>query len=152
MDIFTVNQFSKKIKLIQNLVSFSDNDLGVELSNQDPLVITTNINEYSIHKILIDTRASRDILYWNTFRNMNLDEKDLKISDTTPVKGFGQVKIPVAGNITLQVTLGEGSYSTTKEVTFTIVRFTSAYNGIFGRSSLHEFEIVTSSFHQYIKF
>lgn len=61
---------------------------------------------------------------------MNLNEKDLKRSETL-VKGFGQVKIPVAGNITLLVTLGEGNHSTTKSVTFTVVRFTSAYNGIF---------------------
>lgn len=50
---------------------------------------------------------------------------DLKRSET-PVKGFGQVKIPVVGNIIFRVTLGEGNYATSKNVTFTIVRFTSA--------------------------
>lgn len=82
---------------------------------------------------------------------MDLDEKDLKRLET-PIKGFGQVKILVVGNITLPLILREGNYTTIKRVTFTVVRFTSTYNGILGRPSLHEFGIVTSSFHQCIKF
>lgn len=51
LDVFTINQSYKKTKIVQNPISFSDNDLeGVELPHQDPLVITTNINDYPVHR------------------------------------------------------------------------------------------------------
>lgn len=99
----------------------------------------------------MDTGASIDILYWDTFKNMNLKEEDLE-KCLYPIKGFGQVKIPVVGNIPLLVTLREGELSTTKKILFTIIRFTSAYNAILGRNTLHKFGIVSSSFHQCMKF
>lgn len=62
------------------------------------------------------------------------------------------MKIPVAGIISLPVTLGVGKQETTKFITFTVVRFNSGYNAILGRTTLHEFEAVFPSYHECLKF
>lgn len=82
---------------------------------------------------------------------MDLSEKYLEICNI-PVKGFSQVKISMADNISLQVTLGEGKLATIREIIFTVFRFISAHNAIFGKSSYHEFIIEMSSYHQCMKF
>lgn len=101
--------------------------------------------------MLVDTGASVDIIYWDAFKNLGLEESSLEV-DNTPIKGFRQMKIPVAGIIILPITLGEGELATTKPVNFTVVRFNSGYNAILGRAALHEFGVVSSSFHQCLKF
>lgn len=62
------------------------------------------------------------------------------------------MKIPIAGVISLPITLGTGKQETTKYITFTVVRFNSGYNAILGKKTLHEFEAVSSSYHQCLKF
>lgn len=97
LEILTINQPAKRPRLKLESISFSAEDLeGIETPHQDPLVISTILNDYTVQRILIDTGASIDILYWDTFKNMNLKEEDLTICHC-PVKGFGQVKIPVVG-------------------------------------------------------
>lgn len=45
LEVFTVTQSFKKTKTNYDSISFSDHDLnGIEVSHQDPLVITANIN------------------------------------------------------------------------------------------------------------
>lgn len=83
--------------------------------------------------------------------DMFLDERDLKCSSNS-IKGFGQTKIVVARLTSLPLVLSEENHATTKIIDFIVVRFTSSYNAILGRTSLHEFEVVTSLHHQCLKF
>lgn len=73
-----------------------------------------------------------DILYWDIYKNLLLQEGSLEASHA-PIKGFGQSRTLVAGRIMLPVTLGKGEQTTTIQVDFTVVRFTSGSNAILGR-------------------
>lgn len=77
----------------------------VTFPHLDPLVISPIINEFLVQRVLVDTGASVDVIYWGAFKNLKLEEKDLS-PNKTQIKGFGQMKIPVVGTITLPVTLG----------------------------------------------
>lgn len=48
--------------------------------------------------------------------------------------------------------MGKGKQATTRQVEFTVVRFTSGYNAILGRTTLHAFQAVSSTYHQCLKF
>lgn len=72
-------------------------------------------------------------------KNLRLEEISLTL-DSTPIKGFDQMKIPVAGTVILPITLGEGKLTTTKPITFTGVRFNSGYNAILGREAHKEIQ------------
>lgn len=133
-------------------IYFSDEDTKeVKYPHQDPLVISPIINEFIVQRVLVDTGASVDVMYWDAFKNLGLEESNLTPYSTS-IKGFGQMRIPVAGTITLPITLGEGKMATTRSITFTVVRFNSGYNVILGRVALHQFEAVSSSYHQCMKF
>lgn len=99
LEVLTIDQPAKRPKSKQELISFSTEDLkGIETPHQDPLVISAILNDYTVHRILVDTGASIDILYWDTFENMSIKEKDLTVCHC-PIKGFRQVKVLVVGNI-----------------------------------------------------
>lgn len=55
---------------------------------------------------MIDTRASGDIIYWDAFKNLQLQEEDIK-PRYAPIMGFKQTRVLVAGRIILLVTLGK---------------------------------------------
>lgn len=70
----------------------------------------------------------------------------------TPIRGFGQNDILVAGLIKVLVMLGKHHQETTLEITFTIVCLIFGYNTIVNQVALHAFQAVISSFCQCLKF
>lgn len=102
-------------------------------------------------RILLDIGASVDILYWNTFLNLHFGKSDLAPGRVLK-RGFRQTEIPVAGTIIIPITLEEHAQTTMVNVKFTVVHLMSGYNAILGRVALHDFQVVTSSFHQCLNF
>jgi len=69
-------------------IMFSDADFSVNDPNQDDsIVVTATIANWSVHKILIDQGSSADVLYWSTFRKLNVSKFAVK-SYTEPLLGF----------------------------------------------------------------
>lgn len=63
----------KKLKIphIDSITDFSDKDLeGVIVLHQDPLVIFIAIEMINLLRVLVDTRAFIDIMYWDVFKNL----------------------------------------------------------------------------------
>jgi hypothetical protein len=58
------------------VIRFSDDDYAeVSLPHTDALVLSLVIANHKIHRILIDTRSSADILYRSTFEGMKIDRR-----------------------------------------------------------------------------
>lgn len=56
-----------------------DKDLDrIKTPHQDPLVISIVIRKSKLLRVLVDTRAFIDIMYWDAFKNLLLKEEDLK--------------------------------------------------------------------------
>jgi hypothetical protein len=54
----------KARKCEKQVISFSDDDyVGISLPHTDPLVVTLAIANHRLHRILVDTGSSADILY-----------------------------------------------------------------------------------------
>lgn len=59
-------------------ITYSDEDLdGVMIPHNDALVITLQIGEYDLEKILVDQGASTEIVYYHTFKKMELPPSSL---------------------------------------------------------------------------
>jgi len=58
-------------------ILFTDDDFKVINPTQDdPIVITVEVDNFTIMKTLLDQGCSVDILYWKTFKKMrNLETK-----------------------------------------------------------------------------
>ena len=56
------------------------------------------------------------------------------------------------GTVILSVTMGDYPQQITKDVTFLMVNYSSAYNAILGQLTINSWKTVTSTYHLMIKF
>ena len=101
--------------------------------------------------MLVDNGSSTDILYYPAFQQMGIDRTRL-IPTSALLFGFGGIRVLPLGAITLSVIVGDYPQQITKDVTFHVVDYLSAYNGILGRPTLNSWKTATSIYHPMIKF
>ncbi|CAA0836846.1 Unknown protein [Striga hermonthica] len=136
-----------------NKISFTDEDAFLfNHPHSDALVITAPITAIKIHRIMVDTGAYASILYYNTFKKMGIDRKEVQPC-REQIQGFnGQMTTPV-GQVTLPIKFGEkGQPTRTILETFKIVDCPSEYNAILGRTALYKLRGAISIFYYSIKF
>ena len=69
-----------------------------------------------------------------------------------PLVGFGGTRVFPLGAITLSVMVGDYPQQITKDMTFLVVDYSSAYNAILGRPTLNSWKVVNLTYHPMIKF
>ncbi|XP_028060640.1 uncharacterized protein LOC114264247 [Camellia sinensis] len=117
------------------------------MPHNDALVVTLRVKDFDIKRILIDQGSSVEIMYYDAFKQMKLEDKDLAPA-TSPLVGFNsQLEWPI-GKIILPVKAG----SVVKQVEFWVLKVPSTYNLILGRGWLHAMQAVASTFHQVMRF
>ena len=84
-----------------------------------------------MHQVLVDYSSSADILYYPAFQQMRMDREQLTPTNA-PLIGFGGTKVFHLGVITLSVMTSDYPQRITREVTFLVVNYSSAYNAILG--------------------
>ena len=119
--------------------------------HDDALVVSIQIEDYNMHRVLVDNGSSADILYYPAFQQMGIDRERL-IPTNAPLGGFGGIRVLPLGAITLSVVVGDYPQQITKDVTFLVVDCSSAYNAILGQPTLSSWKAVTSTYHLMIKF
>ncbi|XP_026400251.1 uncharacterized protein LOC113296136 [Papaver somniferum] len=118
-------------------------------AHSDPLVITLIIEEWGVRRILVDSGSSVEVLFYETFKRMELSD-DILVPSTYRIYGFnGTVTIP-KGEVTLRVS-DRGGYLDTL-TTFCVVDVTSPYEAIIGRPWIAGIKGVASSYHQRLRF
>uniref|UniRef100_A0A2N9I089 Reverse transcriptase domain-containing protein n=1 Tax=Fagus sylvatica TaxID=28930 RepID=A0A2N9I089_FAGSY len=132
----------------EQVISFSDNDLrDVQLSHNDPLVVTLRIGNYDVQRVLIDQGSFAEVMYQDLYGKLGLVEAELT-GFTTPIFGFsGEPVIPL-GKIVLPVLAGPINLQTE----FIVVQASSPYNAIMGRDWLHRMKAIPSTLHQKLRF
>ncbi|XP_050268711.1 uncharacterized protein LOC126713100 [Quercus robur] len=99
--------FVPKMPRIDNpVIKFSeDNAWRLHHPYDDTLVVSLQIGDYNMHRVLVDNGSSTDILYYPAFQQMRIDRERLA-STNTPLMGFGGTKVFPLGAITLAMTAG----------------------------------------------
>ncbi|XP_062103814.1 uncharacterized protein LOC133814927 [Humulus lupulus] len=125
-------------------ITFTDDDLkGVHLPHDDPLVISLQVDHYQLGRVLIDGGSGVDILFWEAFQKMGLEENQIRPS-TLPILGFNSQRFYPKGVVRLTVVAAERALP----IDFLIVDSTTSYNAIMGRSWIHRMQGVVSTLHQ----
>ena len=119
--------------------------------HDDVLVITIRVGDYNTYRVLVDNGSSTNILYYPAFQQIRID-RDHLVPTNTPLVGFGGTKVYPLGTVTLPITTGDYHQQITKNVTFLVVDYSSAYNAIIGRPTLNSWKAITSTYHLMIKF
>ncbi|XP_050242252.1 uncharacterized protein LOC126691235 [Quercus robur] len=138
----------KKIKFAREPISFDDGDLeGTIQPHDDALVVTAQINDFLVKRVMIDPGSEASVMYPDLFKGLGL-KKEVLVKHTAPLVGFdGKVVVP-KGQISLPVIMGVKEVS----MTFTIVSSFSPYTAILGRPWIHSMRDVPSSLHVKVKF
>ncbi|XP_042489529.1 uncharacterized protein LOC122069545 [Macadamia integrifolia] len=106
---------------------------------------------FKVERVLVDNGSSTDIMFWEVFQRMELEEKYLR-PVTTPLYGFIGSLVQPKGMIELQIRVGLGELQKSVMANFSVVDIPSAYNIILGRPSLNNLKAVVSTFHLKMKF
>ncbi|KAF3452063.1 hypothetical protein FNV43_RR08159 [Rhamnella rubrinervis] len=143
---------AKEIKVEPYSITFTDADSrGVHHPHDDALVITMNVANCMVRRILVDNGSSVDILYWDAFKQMGIGKEKLDPA-SAPLFGFAGERVIPEGCITLPVTAGVPPTQATVMVKFLVVNRPSVYNMIIGRPFLNNLRAVTSTYHLVMKF
>lgn len=89
-------------------ITFIDSDFtGSDPNQDDPMVITVELQSFAVKKVLVDQGSSVDILYWKTLQKLHISQDDLAPNDE-PIYSFVGKRVPTRGYIDLHTTFGEG--------------------------------------------
>ena len=134
------------------IIRFSEEDARcLHHPHNDALVVSIWIEDYNMHRVLVDNGSSADILYYPAFQQMGIGRERL-IPTNAPLVGFRGTRVLPLGAITLSVLVGDYPQQIAKDVTFLVVDCSSTYNAILGQPTLNSWKAVTSTYHLMIKF
>ncbi|XP_072067016.1 uncharacterized protein [Arachis hypogaea] len=140
-----INKDKPKISFVPK--DFKSNDRNLD----DPVVITAQVGEPLVKKILMDSGSSADVLFYSTFQKMKHSDKNLQPSSGELV-GFSGERVSIRGYIWLQTTFREYPNSKTIDIQYLVVDCKSPYNIILDRPSLNAFNAIVSTVHLSVKF
>ena len=119
---------SRAILPIDGPISFPPiNPSRVITPHHDALVLTLCINNFDVHRVLVDPSSAADLLQLPSFRQMNISF-DRLISTGRILSSFNGVTIVTMGDIYLSVNAGP----VVQQVLFSIVEDLGPYNAIVG--------------------
>ncbi|VFQ64024.1 unnamed protein product [Cuscuta campestris] len=111
---------------------FTDEDYPPVLSpHRDAMVIKVEINNVVVHRTLVDTGSSVNVMYSNTFKELGLSRSDLKPIHT-PLSGFTGDTIEAEGTITVRAGVGDGTHRLWIDMEFMVVQLNCAHHLILG--------------------
>ncbi|XP_038989097.1 uncharacterized protein LOC120112949 [Phoenix dactylifera] len=133
-------------------ISFSDEDLGeVKTPHDDAVVISMVVNKFHVKRVLVDNGSLANVLYYHVYQKIGLVESQLR-KINTPLVGFIGDSVPVAGEVSLLVTVGLAPRESTVRMDFLVVRLLAVYNVILGRPRLNALQAVVSTYHLLVRF
>ncbi|XP_062099828.1 uncharacterized protein LOC133805678 [Humulus lupulus] len=128
-------------------ITFTEDDLrGVHLPHDDPLVISLQVDHCQLGRVLIDGCSGVDILFWEAFQKMGLEESQIR-PYVAPILGFNSQRVYPKGVVRLNAVAAER----TLPMDFLIVDSITSYNAIMGRSWIHRMQGVVSTLHQVMR-
>jgi len=133
-------------------ITFTDEDFkALDPYHDDPTVISIEVAEYGIGKVLVDQGSSVNILYWKTFQRMNLSE-DLIVPYNEQIVGFSGERVDTRGYLDLRTRIDSRRDDQEVRVRFLLVEANTSYNVLLGRPCLNAFGAIVSTLHLAMKF
>ena len=87
------------MKFTQEPIAFNNDDLERTIQpHDDALVVTAQINDFIVKRVLVDQGSGADVIYPDLFKGLGLKNKDLSKYDT-PLVGFDGRMVILEGQI-----------------------------------------------------
>ena len=119
---------SRAVQPIDSPISFPPiNPFRVIVPHHDALVLTLCINDFDVHKVLVDPVSAADLLQLPIFRQMNVSLDRLSSAGRI-LSGFNVATTVTMGDITLPIK----ARPVVQQVLFSVVEDLGPYNTIVG--------------------
>ena len=114
-------------------ITFTDRDFkAIDPKQDDPMVITVTIDEFTMMKTLVDQGSSADILYWKTFKKLKIPDTEIQPYDDQIV-GFSGERVDTRGFTDLYTKFGESRHqSRIIKVRYLLIDANTSYNILLG--------------------
>ncbi|XP_025703588.1 uncharacterized protein [Arachis hypogaea] len=133
-------------------ITFQPDDHNINVTNlDDSVVISLQLRDLLVKKVLLDPGSSADVLFYFIFQKMKLSSNILQ-PFTGDLVGFSGERVSVMGSVWLQTTLGEDPLSKTSDIQYLVVDCFSPYNLILDRPFLNRFGAIVFTIHLCVKF
>ena len=121
---------STAVQTIDGTISFpSINPTRVITPHYDALIITLCVNNFDVHRVLVDLGSTAELLHLPTFMQMKVLLSHLSSAGRV-LTGFNGSTTLTVGDIALSVKEGP----VTQQVLFSVVEDLGPYNAIVGRT------------------
>ncbi|CAL8991177.1 unnamed protein product, partial [Prunus brigantina] len=114
-----------------------EEERGVILPHDDPIIIRADISNFDVGSILVDTGSSVSVMFAEAFNELQVPSHLLDRSITPLVSFSGEVVQPI-GSIHLPISIGAAPQRRTITTPFLIIDCPTAYNVILGRPAMAE--------------
>ncbi|XP_074323711.1 uncharacterized protein LOC141660622 [Apium graveolens] len=131
--------------------SYSDYE-GLGLDHNLALVVTFNVADNEVNRILVDNGSSANIVFEHTLSRMKLRHLRMDPCLEDPLYGFGNTMIPIWGVIYLSITFGTAPQQISHVIKFYIISAASSYNMILGSPTITKLIAIPSTIHLKLKF
>ena len=130
MNTIHIPDSSRAIQLIDSPISFPLVNLSrVITPHHDALVLTLCINDFDVHRVLVDPDNAADLLQLPAFRQMNISFNRLSSAGRI-LFGFNGATTVTMGDIALPVK----ARPVVQQVLFSVVEDLGLYNVVVGRA------------------
>ena len=145
-------QALSKLPRLDTTITFLDSDMkSYQQPHNDPMVVKAIIANKTVHRVLVDSGSSTDIIFASAFDKMGIGREKLEPVNAY-LHGFSGERVLPLGSIQLLLTLGYSPCQATTTIRFLIVDAPSAYNILLGTPSLNAIRAIRSPYHMGIKF
>ena len=148
--INTINtpESSTTLQRIDGLVSFPPIDpTWIITPYYDALVLTLCINNFDVHKVLVDPGSATELLHLPVLTQMEVPLSHLSSAGRVLSRFNGFTTLTV-GDISLSIKAGP----VTQQVLFSVVEDLGPCNAIIGQTWLHAMKAIPSTYHQTISY
>ena len=109
----------------------------MEQKQDDLMVITIELENFVVKKVVIDQGSLVDMLYWTTYQKLQLPIEAMVLYDE-PIYGFSDERVCTHRYIDLHIVFRKGHQTKTILVRFLVVEAHTSYNIILRRPSLNK--------------
>ena len=139
---------STSVQPIDDLISFPPINLArVITPHYDALILTLCINNFDVHRVLVDPGSVVELLHLPAFKQMKVPLIHLSLAGRV-LYGFNGATTLMVGDIALSVKAGP----VTQQVLFSVVEDLGPYNAVVGRTWLHAMKAIPSTYRQTISY
>jgi len=147
-NVLLKSSLSEEVNYQCSSVSFDEEETRhIERPHDDALVITLDVANFKISRILVDTGSSVDLIFLGTLERMGISRADV-VGPPSPLVAFTSESAMSLGTIKLPVLAGKMS----KIVDFVVFDKPAAYNIILETPWIFQMKAVPSTYHQWLKF